>query len=377
MSDENLSPLPSPYLRSRAGTRLGAEGDSVSWETSRRRDLGREDALARPGQSLAVNGALPLLPRAGPTPAPPAALPPLPRARLRRGRTTGPHLPAPGPCTLVRPTAASPHEGAGPGRSAALPAAPPIGQHCRTPVECAPAPRFPALRSRSDGAPPGHRPTAHRLVSPLLAPVPRGLGPSGGRSAAPVRPACEDTGNMRHTQTVACRLPAPTYQAGGQVRADTERLTRRPSRGGGTACAAPLKAAVMSRPRRRAPPGAQQESRSQPPGRRGRGRAGPANEWPPRCGGHAPPASRRRRRLAPPGPLHERAARPGPRMREGLALPGGPGAAPVPGFLAKLWALVEDPQSDDVICWGRVRAVCGAVARLGTAACGAGSRGWP
>ncbi|XP_057260821.1 heat shock factor protein 3-like [Pezoporus wallicus] len=46
-------------------------------------------------------------------------------------------------------------------------------------------------------------------------------------------------------------------------------------------------------------------------------------------------------------------------MREGLALPGGPGAAPgpgfapVPGFLAKLWALVEDPQSDDVIGWSR------------------------
>ncbi|XP_071614223.1 heat shock factor protein 3-like isoform X1 [Heliangelus exortis] len=37
-------------------------------------------------------------------------------------------------------------------------------------------------------------------------------------------------------------------------------------------------------------------------------------------------------------------------MREGLALPGAP---PVPGFLAKLWALVEDPQSDDVICWSR------------------------
>ncbi|GAB0194786.1 heat shock factor protein 3 [Grus japonensis] len=40
-------------------------------------------------------------------------------------------------------------------------------------------------------------------------------------------------------------------------------------------------------------------------------------------------------------------------MREGSALPGAPGAAPVPGFLAKLWALVEDPQSDDVICWSR------------------------
>ncbi|XP_065499786.1 heat shock factor protein 3-like isoform X1 [Caloenas nicobarica] len=40
-------------------------------------------------------------------------------------------------------------------------------------------------------------------------------------------------------------------------------------------------------------------------------------------------------------------------MREASALPGAPGAAPVPGFLAKLWALVEDPQSDDVICWSR------------------------
>ncbi|XP_069723799.1 heat shock factor protein 3-like isoform X2 [Phaenicophaeus curvirostris] len=35
-------------------------------------------------------------------------------------------------------------------------------------------------------------------------------------------------------------------------------------------------------------------------------------------------------------------------MREGLGLPGGPA---VPGFLAKLWALVEDPHSDHVICW--------------------------
>uniref|UniRef100_A0A8C4JIK9 Heat shock factor protein 3-like n=1 Tax=Dromaius novaehollandiae TaxID=8790 RepID=A0A8C4JIK9_DRONO len=40
-------------------------------------------------------------------------------------------------------------------------------------------------------------------------------------------------------------------------------------------------------------------------------------------------------------------------MREGSALPGAPGAAAVPGFLAKLWALVEDPQSDAVICWSR------------------------
>ncbi|XP_025921899.1 heat shock factor protein 3 isoform X2 [Apteryx rowi] len=40
-------------------------------------------------------------------------------------------------------------------------------------------------------------------------------------------------------------------------------------------------------------------------------------------------------------------------MKEGSALPGAPGAAPVPGFLAKLWALVEDPQSDAVICWSR------------------------
>ncbi|KAJ6663189.1 hypothetical protein lerEdw1_010325 [Lerista edwardsae] len=30
-----------------------------------------------------------------------------------------------------------------------------------------------------------------------------------------------------------------------------------------------------------------------------------------------------------------------------------PGASPVPGFLAKLWALVEDSGSDDVICWSR------------------------
>ncbi|XP_060105223.1 heat shock factor protein 3-like [Heteronotia binoei] len=32
---------------------------------------------------------------------------------------------------------------------------------------------------------------------------------------------------------------------------------------------------------------------------------------------------------------------------------GGGGAAAVPGFLAKLWALVEDPGSDAVICWSR------------------------
>ncbi|KAL8187903.1 UNVERIFIED_CONTAM: Heat shock factor protein 3 [Gekko kuhli] len=32
---------------------------------------------------------------------------------------------------------------------------------------------------------------------------------------------------------------------------------------------------------------------------------------------------------------------------------GGGGALPVPGFLAKLWARVEDPGSDDVICWNR------------------------
>ncbi|XP_048719276.1 V-set and immunoglobulin domain-containing protein 4 isoform X3 [Caretta caretta] len=38
-------------------------------------------------------------------------------------------------------------------------------------------------------------------------------------------------------------------------------------------------------------------------------------------------------------------------MKEAVA--GGPGATPVPGFLAKLWALVEDPGSNDVIAWGR------------------------
>ncbi|XP_077164342.1 heat shock factor protein 3-like isoform X2 [Paroedura picta] len=32
---------------------------------------------------------------------------------------------------------------------------------------------------------------------------------------------------------------------------------------------------------------------------------------------------------------------------------GGATTTPVPGFLAKLWALVEDPASDDVICWSR------------------------
>ncbi|XP_050166498.1 heat shock factor protein 3-like isoform X2 [Myiozetetes cayanensis] len=45
-------------------------------------------------------------------------------------------------------------------------------------------------------------------------------------------------------------------------------------------------------------------------------------------------------------------------MREAPALPRGPaapgpGPAPVPGFLAKLWALLEDADSDDVICWSR------------------------
>ncbi|XP_031979831.1 heat shock factor protein 3-like [Corvus moneduloides] len=48
-------------------------------------------------------------------------------------------------------------------------------------------------------------------------------------------------------------------------------------------------------------------------------------------------------------------------MREAPALPRGPaapaapapGPVPVPGFLAKLWALLEDPDSDDVICWSR------------------------
>ncbi|XP_024053087.2 heat shock factor protein 3-like [Terrapene carolina triunguis] len=40
-------------------------------------------------------------------------------------------------------------------------------------------------------------------------------------------------------------------------------------------------------------------------------------------------------------------------MKEVAVAAGGPGAAPVPGFLAKLWALVEDPGTDDVIAWGR------------------------
>uniref|UniRef100_H0YX66 Heat shock factor protein 3-like n=1 Tax=Taeniopygia guttata TaxID=59729 RepID=H0YX66_TAEGU len=71
----------------------------------------------------------------------------------------------------------------------------------------------------------------------------------------------------------------------------------------------------------------------------------------------APPlgASRGAARPVPAG-----AARGAPRMREAPALPRGPAAAgpgpgpgPVPGFLAKLWALLEDPDSDDVICWSR------------------------
>ncbi|XP_063169515.1 heat shock factor protein 3-like isoform X2 [Candoia aspera] len=44
-------------------------------------------------------------------------------------------------------------------------------------------------------------------------------------------------------------------------------------------------------------------------------------------------------------------------MKKAVALvgagPGSPGASSVPGFLAKLWALVEDPGSDDVISWSR------------------------
>lgn len=46
-------------------------------------------------------------------------------------------------------------------------------------------------------------------------------------------------------------------------------------------------------------------------------------------------------------------------MKKAVALVGAgpalPGASSVPGFLAKLWALVEDPGSDDVISWSRVR----------------------
>ncbi|OWK60519.1 Heat shock factor protein 3 [Lonchura striata] len=42
-----------------------------------------------------------------------------------------------------------------------------------------------------------------------------------------------------------------------------------------------------------------------------------------------------------------------PALPRGPAAPGAPGPGPVPGFLAKLWALLEDPDSDDVICWSR------------------------
>ncbi|XP_034291079.1 heat shock factor protein 3-like isoform X3 [Pantherophis guttatus] len=44
-------------------------------------------------------------------------------------------------------------------------------------------------------------------------------------------------------------------------------------------------------------------------------------------------------------------------MKKAVALvgagPPSPGASSVPGFLAKLWSLVEDPGSDDVISWSR------------------------
>ncbi|XP_063280879.1 heat shock factor protein 3-like isoform X2 [Prinia subflava] len=56
------------------------------------------------------------------------------------------------------------------------------------------------------------------------------------------------------------------------------------------------------------------------------------------------------------GLVPARVARRVPKMREVPALPRGPAVpvpVPVPGFLAKLWALLEDPDSDDVICWSR------------------------
>lgn len=121
----------------------------------------------------------------------------------------------------------------------------------------------------------------------------------------------------------------------------------------GAAAAAPLNACGdVTQPR--APPGAQQESRSRPPGR-GAGSGGSSQSAAAPRGGSAPAASR-----GPARPVPARAARRGPRMREAPALPRGPaapasGPVPVPGFLAKLWALLEDPDSDDVICWSRVR----------------------
>uniref|UniRef100_A0A8C3P0N5 HSF-type DNA-binding domain-containing protein n=1 Tax=Cyanoderma ruficeps TaxID=181631 RepID=A0A8C3P0N5_9PASS len=101
-----------------------------------------------------------------------------------------------------------------------------------------------------------------------------------------------------------------------------------------------------------------EHNKSHARGRRGGGRglSAPANQRPLRAA--APPLAASRGAARP---VPARAARRGPRMREAPALPRGPaapaapasGPVPVPGFLAKLWALLEDPDSDDVICWSR------------------------
>uniref|UniRef100_A0A8C9U1E3 Uncharacterized protein n=1 Tax=Serinus canaria TaxID=9135 RepID=A0A8C9U1E3_SERCA len=38
------------------------------------------------------------------------------------------------------------------------------------------------------------------------------------------------------------------------------------------------------------------------------------------------------------------------------SLPPGPPAGNVPAFLTKLWTLVEDPDTDSLICWSPVSA---------------------
>ncbi|KAM6426929.1 heat shock factor protein 3-like isoform 1-T1 [Liasis olivaceus] len=68
-------------------------------------------------------------------------------------------------------------------------------------------------------------------------------------------------------------------------------------------------------------------------------------------------SARRRPSRRPPDAFPAAQRHRGSGMKKAVALvaagPGSPGASSVPGFLAKLWALVEDPGSDDVISWSR------------------------
>ncbi|XP_050830249.1 heat shock factor protein 3-like isoform X2 [Serinus canaria] len=99
-----------------------------------------------------------------------------------------------------------------------------------------------------------------------------------------------------------------------------------------------------------------EHNKSHARGRRGEGRCLAASTNQRLLRAPAPPLAASRGAARP---VPARAARRGPRMREapalprGPAAPGAPGPGAVPGFLAKLWALLEDPDSDDVICWSR------------------------